>query len=172
MSFVEVHLWELKKLHKDIYHLLKLWLPAPHPQPAVLPTYLLSGLMSICRPCHCWLRGCSGPRSSAHTGSSSQRCQRITTSTPCFTTSQEVQLSTWSPLPPGFHREISLPHTGLDNTPLMGWPSSCSHPSPLLGFPGAASQINDWCFHLCLILILLLLLLLSRFSHVRLCVTP
>ena len=155
MSFVEVHLWELKKLYKDIYHLLKLWLPAPHPQPAVLPTSPLSGLMSTCRPCRCWLRGCSGPWSPAHMRSSSQRCQRITASTPCFTTPQEVWLSTWSPLPPRFHKGIPFPHAGLDNTPLMGWPSSCSHPSPpLLGFPGATSQINDWCFHLCLRLIL------------------
>ena len=73
---------------------------------------------------------------------------------PALHTPQEVRLSTWSPLPPGFHRGIPLTHTGLDNAPLMGW-LSCSHPSPpLLGFPGAASQINDWCFHLCLRLIL------------------
>ena len=141
MSLIEVHPWELKKPKKDIYHLPKLWLSAPRPQPAALPISLLSGLMSTCRPCRCWLRGCSGPWSSAHMGSSSQ-------------SAREVQLSTWSPLPPGFHRGIPLTHTGLDNAPLMGW-LSCSHPSPpLLGFPGAASQINDWCFHLCLRLIL------------------
>lgn len=43
---------------------------------------------------------------------------------PVLHTPQEVRLSTWSPLPPGFHRGIPLTHTGLENAPLMGWLAS------------------------------------------------
>lgn len=154
MSFIEVLLWELKKLQKDIYHLPELWLPAPCPQPAALPISLLSGLTSTCRPCRCWLRGCSGPWSSAHMGSSSQSA-RESPPLPCASHSSGGSTEHLVPTAPRVPQgDPAHTHRARERSP-DGLTGFCSHPSPpLLGFPGAASQINDWCFHLCLRLIL------------------
>ena len=126
---------------------------------AVLPASLHTGLISTASTCSCCLGGHSGPWSSAHTGKSGQKYQRITTPRPVFPhSSGGMTPGTWSPLSPqvpqrdhAFVHSDSLP----TSTPFIGCLSSFSHfPTPLLEFPGAAPQINYWCFPLCLRLIL------------------
>lgn len=100
VSFAEVHLWELKK---DIggYFQPAVWLQGPRPHPG----------SASCFPAH-WpdlhrqhlqllLGGHSGPWSSAHTGKSGQKYQRITNSHPVFPhCSGGMTPGTWSPLSP------------------------------------------------------------------------